>query len=175
MDSYSELLYGFITYNKESKKNKEEIAIVEQKQEEEYTQTVQTEVKTSPNAIITKEIYYKDCGHSKIESEQIKSELVNLTKDEFSKYYSEWKIEIFSEEAIYLYKEEKFCNEHYIVKDVDGYVGIYNLDKDDNIININKITDIETSYLTEIDIEKLKIGIKVYCKRDLNKILEDFE
>ena len=36
-------------------------------------------------------------------------------------------------------------------------------------------TDISSEYLTPEDLEKLKNGIEIYTKKDLNKTIEDFE
>ena len=99
-----------------------------------------------------------------------------MTKDDLIEEYPNWEIKEFSKERVVLYKEEQgFCNEHYLVKDVDGLVTIYNMDNNDKANNLVEITEIETKYLTENDQENLKEGIKVYTKQKLNKLIEDFE
>lgn len=139
-------------------------------------QTSVSEEKISINTEVVEEIYYVQCDHIiKTLRKNMKS-LVNMTKEELAKKYPEWEIKKFSTEKVTLYKEEQgFCNEHYLVKDVDGVVTIYNMDNEDKINEIVETTEIETKYLTETDQEDLKEGIKVYTQQKLNKLLEDFE
>ena len=82
----------------------------------------------------------------------------------------------FTSSEIVLYKEiNDFCNEHYRLKDLDGNIAIYELDKDRDEIKLLEVTDIWTEYLTEIDLIELEKGIEVYTKQELNKVLQDFE
>ena len=76
---------------------------------------------------------------------------------------------------IVLYKElNEFCNEHYKLKIENGYVRIYEVDEQKNE-KLLKSTDISSEYLTTEDLEKLKNGIEIYTKKELNKTIEDFE
>ena len=63
---------------------------------------------------------------------------------------------------------------HYLLKDVYGYIEIYYLDENNNEY-LYKKTDISTDYLSEEDINDLKVGIEVVGTEALNKMLEDFE
>ncbi len=63
---------------------------------------------------------------------------------------------------------------HYLLKDVYGYIEIYYLDENNNEY-LYKKTDISTDYLSEEDINDLKVGIEVVGIEALNKMLEDFE
>lgn len=139
-------------------------------------QTSISEEKISINTEVIEEVYYVQCDHLiRTTRNDIKS-IVNMTKEELAKKYPNWEIKEFSTEKVVLYKEEQgFCNEHYLVKDVNGIVTIYNMDNDDKINEIVETTEIETKYLTETDQEDLKEGIKVYTQQKLNKLIEDFE
>lgn len=143
------------------------------------TVEIQTSVsaeKISINTEVVEEIYYVQCDHLIRTLRKDMKSLVNMTKEELARKYPEWEIKKFSTEKVTLYKEEQgFCNEHYLVKDVDGVVTIYNMDNEDKINEIVETTEIETKYLTETDQEDLKEGIKVYTQQKLNKLLEDFE
>ena len=89
------------------------------------------EEKTTPNTLIIFESYYSKCGHSKIRSEKIANEYVNKTKEEMQKIYSDWEIRSFSSDRIELFKNENsLCGNHYIVKEENGYVTVYNINKD---------------------------------------------
>lgn len=131
--------------------------------------------KISPNASITFKVYYKKCNHTIINKETIDKSLVNLTQDALQSKYINWNIEEFSEDNIILYKEDDgFCNEHYVLKEEDGYIVIYALDENQNE-TLLKITDIATRFLPESDLNKIKNGLVIYSKQELNKLLEDYE
>ena len=133
------------------------------------------EEKTSPNCVITLKIYHEACEHL-IESRQsIEEADVNMTEEELKKRFSDWEVQKFTPTEIVLYKEvEEFCNEHYLLKEEDGYIVIYKLDENDNAEFFNA-TQIPTEYLAEEDLEQIKNGMKVYTDVELNKTLEDFE
>ena len=139
-------------------------------------ETSVSEEKISINTEVIEEIYYIECDHLlKYTKKDIKN-LVNMTKEELAKKYPDWEVKEFSEDKVVLYKEEAdYCEEHYLVKDVDGFVTIYAMDNGEKIRELVKVTEIETKYLTETDQENLKEGIKVYTGQNLNKLIEDFE
>lgn len=139
-------------------------------------QTSVSEEKISVNTDVVEEIYYPECDHLLKYTKQDIKTLVNMTKEELAKKYDDWEIKEFSTNRVVLYKEETgYCEEHYLVKEENGMVTIYNMDNKDNIIGLLEVTDVETKYLTENDQENLKIGIKVYSQQNLNKLIEDFE
>jgi len=127
-------------------------------------------------SVLTIKKLYTICNHIVEKSENISIEAINLNQEEFQKKYSDWEIQKFTSHEIVLYKEIKdYCGEHYSLKDINGYIGIYKLDKNDNEAELVKVTNISTEYLPETDLIKMKNGIKVYTDKELNKMLEDFE
>lgn len=134
------------------------------------------EEKISINTEVMEETYYRECDHLlKYTKKDIKG-LINMTKEQLTKKYPEWEVKEFSKEKVILYKEEVgYCEEHFLVKDVDGFVTIYAMNNEEEIKELVNVTEIETKYLTETDQENLKEGIKVYTGQKLNKIIEDFE
>jgi hypothetical protein len=133
------------------------------------------EEKTTPNTLIIFESYYSKCGHSKIRSEKIANEYVNKTKEEMQKIYCDWEIRSFSSDRIELFKNENsLCGNHYIVKEENGYVTVYNINKDGQEVLSDK-TDISTKYLPKDDNDLLKKGIKANSTSQLEQILADFE
>ena len=140
----------------------------------EETSSIQT--KTSPNTKIIEKKYYCDCNHLIEEKKEIKETLINKTEAEFKINYIGWEIQKFTTNEIIVYKEiYDYCNQHYILKDVEGEIIVYALDKYDKERETVRETGIETKYLAEIDVENLKKGIKVYSNKELNQLLEDFE
>ncbi len=133
------------------------------------------EEKTSPNCVITLKVYYEKCGHLIETKKNIEKTEVNLTEEELKQRFSDWELQKFTPTEIILYKEEQeFCNEHYLLKEKDGYITIYKLDENENPKLLNT-TEIPTEYLAEEDLEQIRNGIKVYTDKELNKTLEDFE
>lgn len=175
---------GSAIYSNISKKNKEQekaetknSTSIEEIKEIEYLleETNATDEKTSPNAIIVLKKYYKGCGHAISDYATIPEEMVNKTAEEIQEEYKKWELEEFTEKEIILSKYvEGYCNEHYIVKDENEKVVVYEIDKDGNE-KLKQTTEIETTYLPETDRISLKSGIKVYTKENLNTLLQDFE
>ncbi len=131
---------------------------------------------TSPNTKLIEKIYYKDCGHLKQTEKEMREDLVNKTEEEFRLEYAGWELQTFTINEVMVYKEiQDFCDEHFLLKDVDGKINVYKLDKNDREKELFKKTEIQTKYLSELDIENLEKGMKVYGNKELNQLLEDFE
>ena len=132
-------------------------------------------LKVSPNATIVFEQNYNKCNHKEIKEERVKESIVNLNELEVQEVYQDWTIKQFSTDKIMLYKEiEGYCGKHYILKETDGYIGIFKL-LENGEEELVEITNISVQYLPETDSLNLKNGLKIYTKESVNKILEDFE
>lgn len=144
--------------------------------EKNLKETSSIEIKTTPNTKIIEKKYYKDCEHLLQQESNITENLINKNQSEFQLEYIGWEIQKFTKDEIVVYKEvNDFCGEHYELKDVEGEIVVYELDKYGKERGIIKETGIETKYLPEADLENLKKGIEVYSNKALNQILEDFE
>ena len=131
--------------------------------------------KVSPNAIITFQKFYIGCEHTQNTYEKVENDLVNATKEEVENKYRGWNLKEFTADKIVLYQEvEGECGEHYMLRDENGKINIYQLDEDGDETLLEE-TDIATEYLTEIDMIDMENGLIVYGKESLNKLLEDFE
>lgn len=144
----------------------------------EYQSTIKAntqEEKTSPNCTITKKDHFLECGHTKSEYGILPRDFVNLKQEEIQEKYPNYKIESFSSNEIVLSQEkEGSCEEHYMVKDKEGEVAIYQILSDGTQKEI-EITGITTEYLPETDKINMKKGIQVNGKQALNQLIEDFE
>lgn len=137
--------------------------------------TNSSEEKTSPNCQLVFKKYYKKCEHITVENKEIPEELVNKTREEIEEFYSDWKVVTYNDLQILLYKEEEgICNEHYIIKVKDGYIAIYTIDENAKE-TLQEVTQILTAYLPEEDLIRLKEGIQIQGKENLNQALEDYE
>lgn len=147
-------------------------------EEFEYENTIKAntqEEKTSPNCSLTIKTYYKKCAHTKNEYENLPQDLVNLTKSELQEKYQEYEIESFTSNAVVFYQEkDEDCGEHYMVKDHEGVVTIYQILEDGTQKEI-ETTGVYTEYLPETDRNNMKNGMQVNGKQNLNQLIEDFE
>lgn len=147
-------------------------------EEMEYENTIKAntqEEKTSPNCSLTTKTYYKKCGHIKNEYANLPQNLVNLTQKEIQEKYQDYKIESFASNEVILYQEkEGECGEHYMVKDKDGMLTIYQILEDGSQKEI-ETTGVSTEYLPETDKINMKDGMQVNGKQELNQLIEDFE
>lgn len=141
----------------------------------ESIETSSANMKVSPNAIIIQKRYYKSCDHLIREVIDIPEDLINKTQDDVMNKYSDWKLEGYSPKEIVIYKEfQGICNEHYVIKEHNGVIGIYTENGED-IQEWQEDTEISTQYLPEEDLEQLKVGIKIVGKNNLYSFLEDYE
>ena len=118
---------------------------------------------------------YKECGHSKFYYSELPKELINLSKNEISNLYSNWKVEEFSSKSLVLSQNlEGYCDDHYVLKLGDENIEVFKqISKDRE--EFYKDTNISKEYLTASDLNKLEEGIYVYGFKNLNSAIEDFE
>lgn len=133
------------------------------------------DVKISPNATLIMQKKYKKCVHTIEDVVKVPYDAVNKTKEEFKEIYKDWEIKKFSEKEIIIYKElEEMCNEHYVLRELDGVIAIYtkNEFEEENLV---EVTNVLTKYLPDVDLQSLQEGISLYGKEKLTYMLQDFE
>lgn len=138
-------------------------------------ETTSEEEKITPNTSLILKKHYSECEHIINEYVEMPSELVNLTQTELEEEYKDWKVEKFTPTEVILIKEVTGnCNEHYVLREKNGIIAIYKIDinGDETIL---EETGIYTEYLTQTDLIKIKQGIEVYGKENLNSLIEDYE
>lgn len=138
-------------------------------------ETNSNEEKISPNSSITYKTYYKGCGHTKEEYNNMPQELINCTKSEIEEKYTEWQVEKFASNEVVLYREvDGECGEHYLVKEKEGKLVVYKI-LENGEEQEYETTQISTDYLTDTDKIEIQNGIRVNGKQELNQLIEDFE
>ena len=166
------------TSNKNSVKAKELADELKKTLVEEEQNTVSTSsknIKISHNSIVVKNTLYKICNHEIRQTEAIPVELVNKEEKDIQQYYKDWEIKKYSPTEVVLYREkDEYCDKHYVLRENNGVIAIYKID-DNNKETLRENTQIQTKYLPEIDLIKLKSGIYAIGEEQLNSILEDFE
>lgn len=133
------------------------------------------EIKISPQAVLIINKYYKDCNHTTTNLVEIPADMVNLTEEKLKNEYPDWEVISFSSREVSIYKEfDGICNEHYVLRENNGVITVYSLDEDENE-TVYEITDISVEYLTDGDRDRIRNGLVIYGKNELNAFLEDFE
>jgi hypothetical protein len=131
--------------------------------------------KVSPNAILILKKHYEECNHTIQEYAKIPEEYVNLTKTELESKLEGWSVAEFVTNEVVLEKAiNDVCNEHYVLRQKDGYIAIYKTNSNNQEI-LQEETEISTQYLTDTDREMLEEGIRIYGNEELNSALEDYE
>ncbi len=131
--------------------------------------------RVSPYAKMIIEKKFSKCGHSTVKVLDVPKELVNLTKEDIKERYSGWELKDFSSQEFTLFRViEANCDDHYVLKNEDGYVAVY-AELTDEINNLIEKTDIAIETLREEDRNELQEGIKIYGKNELNSFMEDFD
>ena len=119
--------------------------------------TNSSEDKISLNTKLIEKVYYNDCNHIVQNEKEINENLVNKTKEQLQAEYIGWEVQKFTDKEVVVYKEVyDFCNEHYLIKDNNGYIYVYKIDKFGKEKELIEKTDIQTRYLAEADLEELK-------------------
>ncbi len=132
------------------------------------------QIKISPYAKLIVEKYYKKCGHTTVDIIDVPKELINYTEDEFKKKYDKWEIRSFDTKEISIYREiDANCSSHYVIKENNGYLSVYNEITDD-ILELKENTDIDVASLRDEDRAIFENGFKIYGKSELLSFLEDF-
>ncbi len=142
--------------------------------EKETIETISNEEKISPYAKMIVEKKFAKCGHTTVKTLDVPKEIVNLTKKEIEEKYTGWEVKDFSKEQFTLYRViEANCDDHFVLKENDGYITVYN-ELTDEISNLIEKTDIQVESLREEDQNDLQEGIKIYGKSELSSLIEDF-
>lgn len=139
-------------------------------------QTSSTENVITPNTVLIEKMYYNECEHLVEKEKKVEEKLINKNEAELQIEYIGWVIQKFTPSEVVVYKEiNDFCDEHYLLKDVNGSINVYKLDKYGREKELIQETKIQTRYLPEIDLQELEKGIKAYGNTELIQLLQDFE
>lgn len=167
------MINSYINFSKKKEKN---IAILaENTVENESVNTTYIEPVVSPNAEIVSTEVFNKCGHTITKREEVPREIINLNEESVKEYYKDWNVDKFSSDEIIISRDNnKICNEHYILRESDGYISI-SVKNDIGEYIFKGLTDIPVQYLPEEDITNLECGIEIVGKENLNSFLENFE
>jgi hypothetical protein len=141
-----------------------------------YTESNMDE-KVSPNAHITRTVFYEECGHEITETEVAQSQYINLTEEEFKEKIEKegYQLGSFSSLDIIIYKQsDGICPEHYVIGEENGFINIYKIDENGET-KLYDVTNIYLEYLPDEEKEKIKNTIELLGREELNLFLENLE
>ena len=142
--------------------------------EEKIVEVVRTEEKISPYAKLVIKKKFSKCNHTTVSIVDVPKALVNLPRKDLEEKYSGWEIEKFSSDEVILYREiAANCEDHFVLKEKDGNIAIYN-ETDEDEMNLIEILSVNLDLLSEEDKNNLQEGIKIYGKDELNSLIEDY-
>ena len=134
------------------------------------------EEKIAPGSSLIKRELYTVCDILRTQTEDMPEEFINLTEVEFAEKHPEWEIQRFTANEVVIQRNiEDFCGEHYKIRELDGRLAIFQLDKQGNEIGLIRITDVWTNFLSEIDLQEIESGRIIHTRAELMKALEDFD
>jgi hypothetical protein len=122
------------------------------------------------------ERFYKECQHRKIEQCNVSLDHIGLSENEFSQLYSTWEIKEFSPSKIWLKKEiNTYCPEHYIIKDKNGCIAIYQPLEDNDGIWLIEQTKVNTALLDIETQNRIREGIVVDSIEEIEGLIENWD
>ncbi len=144
----------------------------EKKVEENSIEALSTMERVSPYAKMIIEKKYRKCGHTTIKEMDVPKELVNLTKEEIEAKYTGWDVKSFSPSEFTLFRViDANCEDHFVLKESDGYVAVFN-EVTDDVANLIEKTSIMVENLGEEEKHDLENGIEVFGKDAVESILQ---
>ena len=118
---------------------------------------------------------YKGDGMEEIYEDMPPYYMLGKNEEELRLKLDKWQIDSFDSEMVVLSKEvEGKSNQHYVIKDYNGYVAVY-YNVDGNIDNLKEVTNTPTVSLGEYERKGITEGIYVDGRQNLLKIIENLE
>lgn len=144
----------------------------EQQTDNTYMDYVPEPVSSSQTRLLLK-TFYKGCGHTAVERQDIPEQLAGLGEEELLEHYPGWEAEKFQGDEIILFRKvEGACPGHYVLRMLSGYVAIY-MTAENGEETLVEVTDIPVSILRLRDQQRLREGILLDSMDEVNQYLED--
>jgi hypothetical protein len=149
----------------------------EENQDFNTEETINDNLVTEETKLVFK-TYYEKSRDTLTKEEKVPVVLIGEPLKNLQEYvasnYAGWSIRGISKDFIELYRvRETLSPNHYIVKEKNGFIAIFQMDDSGNAVLIDQ-TEIPIFGLGEIDQKKLKEGIPVKNLENVNQILEDY-
>ncbi len=169
-------VYIGFKYTRNNKNVEDKTSIAEDSIEKDETTPVST--KTYDIEVVYKDEYTK-CGHTIQNKNMVYGTTLENLKEEENKKQKENGIlyeveEESNEQLVYSRKVEQNCPNHFLVKNENNNIVIYNI-IDEAAMSVYKKLKVDFNTLNPEMLEELNEGIKVDSKEDLNLIIEDIE
>ena len=153
--------------------------ITEPVQEDDYTEhVIQNDNIVTNNTKIIFKTYYEKTRDTIIKERELPIMIVGKTLDELKDYlvanYGGWSIREINKDEVVLYQTtNQVSPNHYVIKNYNGYITIFQVDEEGNMKLINQ-TEIPMNSLSDVDRLKMEEGIIVKGIDGINQLLEDY-
>ena len=122
--------------------------------------------------------HYTQCQTIKDVPQETVEEMIGLKENALKEYvlqnYKDWQVVRFSTEEIILFqRKEQICPDHYFVSEMNGLIVVFKFNEAGERYVVEK-TNIPVSHLPDIDQEKIKRGILIRTRAEVNQLLEDY-
>lgn len=122
--------------------------------------------------------HYTKCQTIKDVSVEPFEAIIGLKEEAFKAYaleeYKDWQLVRFSDkEIIFFQRKEQVCPDHYFVSESEGYIVVFKFNEAGERYIVER-TNIPVSHLPDIDQEKIRRGILVRTREEVNQLLEDY-
>lgn len=122
--------------------------------------------------------HYTRCQTIKDDAVESFEAIVGLKEAGFKAYaleeYMDWQVVRFSAEEIILFqRKDQICPDHYYVSENEGYIVVFKFNEAGERYIVER-TNIPVSHLPDIDQEKIRRGILVRTREEVNQLLEDY-
>ncbi len=122
--------------------------------------------------------HFTKCQTIKDEPMTATEDMIGLKEDAFETYaaelYPDWQMVRFSKEEVILFqRKDQICPDHFFVSELEGYIVVFKYTETGERYVVEK-TDIPVAHLPEIDQEKIKRGILIRNRSEVNQLLEDY-
>lgn len=132
--------------------------------------------RTEADGILILERRYLGCGTVLQEEMALKTQFVGLAREELLFSFPGWEIIGFTPERVHLAVEmEGYCPQHYMVMEQDGYVAIFQGEKETGSLVLLQVTRIPMTRLDSALRAQIEEGLQVDSLLEVEQILENLD
>lgn len=140
-----------------------------------YNETIE-EITTSPNTVFVFKTLFSECGHVDQKSYLPVAHEVGLTKEQIANLYPGWSVDEFNCHQIVIKKTiNNYCLRHYMLKNQDRYVAVYQPDIEGSGFRFIQKTKIRIEWLPQNIQSRIYQQYIIITLEELESIIEDFE
>lgn len=132
--------------------------------------------RTEADGVLVFERRYLGCGNVLQEEMALKTQFVGMAREELLFSFPGWEIIEFTPERVHMTAVlEGYCPQHYVVMEQDGYVAIFQGEKETGSLILIQVTHIPMTRLDSALQDQIEKGLQVDSLLELEQILENLD